>query len=43
MNNNGNEKLNSSRDVVNRSVSRYSYMGSGLSKIWNNRRRYRTI
>lgn len=41
--NNNNEKLNESRETINHSISKYRYMGSGLSRVWNSKRRYRTI
>lgn len=41
--NNNNEKLNESRDTINKSVSKYALLGKSNSRLWNARRRYRTI
>lgn len=40
---NGNEKLNESRDTVNKNVKKYRYLGKGLAKELAGKRRFRSI
>lgn len=40
---NGNEKLNESREVINDKITRYTLLGKAKRKYWNSKRRFRTI